>query len=516
MTNDLWPLPDAWRWAEFSEVARIEQDIQDPKSYPQAVHIAPNHIAPGRGRLLTTGTIAGDRVAGPKNRFERGHLLYSKIRPYLAKAVIAPTDGFCSSDIYPIRTNLVTEYLLQWMVSPAFTERASLVQGRTVLPKLNESTLKKLPVPVAPPEEQRRIAVTLSDLQHRTQAVRTTLDAVARRLDALQQSILAAGFSGALTPEWRSRTQDEPAARLLERIRQERRQQWELAEVAKMNANGKRPKNESWRAKYKAPQPPDTTGLMTLPQGWCWASLDELTFLVGGITKGQKRNGTETLRTVPYLRVANVQRGRLDLQEVKKIEATESEIEELSLLPGDILLNEGGDRDKLGRGWIWSGELPECIHQNHVFRARPVSRDLQPRYISTYINHLGQKFFIDQGKQTTNLASVSMSRVRRFPIALPSAPEQAALVSLISAGLGDVSEVERLCRTVAENLSALERSILTKAFRGDLPTRHTGEPGLSVAPLLLMSAGASTDEMYLTRAGKCEQAGDSDPVEAGA
>src|SRR5205085_6907961 len=119
--------------------------------------------------------------------------------------------------------------------------------------------------------------------------------------------------------------------------------------------------------------------------------------------QGPERKPTQNLRPVPYLRVANVQRGFLDLGEVSKIDATEEEVAELRLEEGDVLFNEGGDRDKLGRGWIWRGELPDCIHQNHVFRARIRSGLADPKYLSWYGNSAGQAYFIAEGKQTTNL-----------------------------------------------------------------------------------------------------------------
>src|SRR4051794_21359658 len=122
--------------------------------------------------------------------------------------------------------------------------------------------------------------------------------------------------------------------------------------------------------------------LPELPRGWAWATLRQIAELKGGITKGQRRANNVLIREVPYLRVANVQRGFLDLAEVKTIEAEEDEIAELRLRAGDVLFNEGGDRDKLGRGWIWRGEIPECIHQNHVFRARLRSPGIQPKLVS--------------------------------------------------------------------------------------------------------------------------------------
>ena len=190
-----------------------------------------------------------------------------------------------------------------------------------------------------------------------------------------------------------------------------------------------------------------------LPPGWAWATLAEIAQIKGGITKGQKRKPTDVIRSVPYLRVANVQRGYLDLSEVKEIEATESEIEELKLVPGDVLFTEGGDRDKLGRGWIWRGEIGLCIHQNHIFRARLKSPELHAKLISWYGNTAGQDYFARQGKQTTNLASINLTKLAAFPIPIPPANEQRRIVaeieahvSRIDAGMADLEQVRAKLR----------------------------------------------------------------------
>ncbi len=148
-----------------------------------------------------------------------------------------------------------------------------------------------------------------------------------------------------------------------------------------------------------------------LPPGWRWVLLRELGDIAGGLTKGKKRQPSDRLQEVPYLRVANVQRGQLNLDEVKTIQATEAEIAALRLVPGDILFNEGGDRDKLGRGCVWRGQLPLCIHQNHVFRVR-LREDSSPAYISAFGNSSdAQKYFISSGRQTTNLASINITKL---------------------------------------------------------------------------------------------------------
>ena len=153
---------------------------------------------------------------------------------------------------------------------------------------------------------------------------------------------------------------------------------------------------------------------------------------------------------------------------MKEIMATEEEIEELALRPRDILFNEGGDRAKLGRGWIWSGELPECIHQNHVFRARLYGTGISPRLVSWYANTFGQKFFFDEGKHTTNLASISMSKLRLLPLPVPPSEEQGRIVEEVERRLSGVEELEA---TVAANLqraAGLRQAILRKAFAGGI------------------------------------------------
>ena len=146
--------------------------------------------------------------------------------------------------------------------------------------------------------------------------------------------------------------------------------------------------------------------------------LAEIAEVVSGVTKGRKLTGQVV--TVPYLRVANVQDGFLDLDEIKTIEALPDEVHALALQLGDIVMTEGGDHDKLGRGAIWTEAISKCIHQNHVFRVRVNQKHILPIYFAEFLKTLQAKmYFLRCAKKTTNLASINMTQLRGLPVPVP-------------------------------------------------------------------------------------------------
>jgi type I restriction enzyme S subunit len=155
----------------------------------------------------------------------------------------------------------------------------------------------------------------------------------------------------------------------------------------------------------------------------------------------------------------------------------ESDIQQLRLLSGDVLFNEGGDRDKLGRGWIWQGEIAECIHQNHVFRARLISPEVQPKVISWCGNSYGQHWFVREGKQSVNLASINLTVLRSFPVPLAPAAEQEAIVEAVEDQLSVIDHIERDLDAMLKNAQSLRQAILRQAFTGQLvPQDPNDEP----------------------------------------
>ena len=138
-----------------------------------------------------------------------------------------------------------------------------------------------------------------------------------------------------------------------------------------------------------------------------------------GAAKGRDFHGRETVKA-PYLHVANVQDGYLDLSEIKEIDVQPSELEKYHLERGDVLLTEGGDPDKLGRGFIWNGEIQGCIYQNHIFRVRVDRRVILPEFLAFLTRtQYAKMYFLKAAKRSSNLASINASQLRAFLVPLP-------------------------------------------------------------------------------------------------
>ncbi|MGN8753774.1 restriction endonuclease subunit S [Blautia sp. HCP3S3_C4] len=163
-------------------------------------------------------------------------------------------------------------------------------------------------------------------------------------------------------------------------------------------------------------------------KGWPEAKLESMADVVSGITKGRKTKA-EDLTEVPYMAVSNVKDGYIDWTTVKTIEATQQEIEKYRLLADDVLMTEGGDPDKVGRGAIIKEPLENCIHQNHIFRVRLDESMMRPEFFAEYLQHQRSKrYFLGCAKQTTGIASINMTQLRALPVLMPPLSRQEEFV----------------------------------------------------------------------------------------
>ncbi len=195
-----------------------------------------------------------------------------------------------------------------------------------------------------------------------------------------------------------------------------------------------------------------------------------------GVTLGGIRPRAMNEVTVPYLRVANVQHGRLDLSEVKTISVDRATAQRTTLRSGDVLMTEGGDIDKLGRGTVWRSEIDPCLHQNHVFAVRVQTRDLLPEFLAlvTRTSH-ARRYFEMTGVRSTNLASTNASKVSSFRIPNASLDVQLALVRKYQRKWVVLDRVRTALSLQLDLLTERRKSLITAAVTGEMPV-----PGAAV------------------------------------
>ena len=202
-----------------------------------------------------------------------------------------------------------------------------------------------------------------------------------------------------------------------------------------------------------------------LPVIWELVSLKRISEVQTGLTLGKTYEGPLIER--PYLRVANVQDGHLNLQDVTTIEVPEEVARRVHLRSGDVLMTEGGDLDKLGRGTVWSGEISDCLHQNHIFAIRCFKHKLLPAFLAYLTaSRYGRDYFEATGKRTTNLASTNSTKVGLFPIPRPSISEQYAICQFLDVKLNHVAQIVNGIESQIATLTTYRKSLIHECVTG--------------------------------------------------
>lgn len=211
-----------------------------------------------------------------------------------------------------------------------------------------------------------------------------------------------------------------------------------------------------------------------IPAHWGVTRLKFVADVQGGLALGKKYGTAEPLQECPYLRVANVQDGFLDLLEVRTVKVSEHDAQSCRLQAGDVLMNEGGDADKLGRGAIWRGEIEHCLHQNHVFAVRP--RAAISEWLNLWTSSEGAKaFFESRAKQSTKLASISVSNLKELPIPCPPPGEQRSIVLRVASQTQRIDDMAGANCATIQLLQERRQAIIAAAVTGQVELE--GPPG---------------------------------------
>ncbi|WCH92811.1 hypothetical protein POD33_12080 [Streptomyces moderatus] len=443
-------LPEGWAWATVGEVGEIDLGRQRHPDW---------HHGPEMRPYLRVANVFEDRIdtADLKEMdfsgvFDRYRLVPGDVllnegqsphlvgRPALYRgdpAEIAFTNSLIR---FRAGTGLLPEWALlvfrRHMHFGRFMREARIT---TNLAHLSAVRLKAVEFPVPPTAEQRRIVDVFAARVARLDSIECTLRHAQTTLERLETVVMATASTGLLGSSGPSVPADPPPA---------------LGVI-----DGALP---------------DTA------PGWTWARLDEIAAVVSGVAKDSKKQDDSGLPEVPYLRAANAQRAQLDLSHVTRIRVPDKTLDKLRLRAGDVLMTEGGDRDKLGRGWIWEDQIEDCIHQNHLFRARVQEGATHPKLLSWYVNSAARRWFEVNGKQSVNLASISMSKVRKLPVPIPPSDPSNVQEEAVAVGeraLRHMAVLSSRCREGIRHVADLRRALLSEAFSGRLvPQNPDDEP----------------------------------------
>ncbi|EGQ9105704.1 Type I restriction-modification system specificity [Vibrio cholerae] len=495
-------LPDGWAWAHVQDFTEYVQRGKGPKYADKgSVRVVSQKCVQNSGFDIEPARYVEDQSLEnyQEERYlkEKDLLWNSTGTGTVGRVNVLPVveskSLVADSHVTVLRPLLMnSRYIWCFLMSPGVQARInpdhefSLVSGSTKQVELNTSSVVSLPVSVAPLNEQHRIVAkvdelmalcdqleqqteasldahqvlvetllaTLTNSQDATELMANwarisehfdTLFTTEQSIDQLKQTILQLAVMGKLVLQ---DPNDEPAAKLLERIAEEK------ALLVKEK-----------KIKKEKPQPfiSEDGRLFELPNGWVWSNIGETFLVTGGLQKTPKR--TPVLNHYPYLAVANVQRGRLELDDLKRFEVTSEELERYRLMPGDLMVVEGnGSENEIGRCAIWSGEVQDCLHQNHLIKCRPLSLDLSSWVLQTLNSPFGIAVMKSLAVTSSGLYNLSVGKIRSIAFPLPPLKEQHRIVAKVDGLMALCDQLKSRLQTSQQTQLALAEALVEQAL----------------------------------------------------
>lgn len=352
--------------------------------------------------------------------------------------------------------------------------------GGTAQPVLNLSEVRELEIPVPPVSEQHRIVAKLETLLARSRRAKDALDNIPALLERVRQSVLAAAFRGELTGDWRQANPDvEPASKLLEQIRTERRRRWETAELKRIQASGKAPKDERWKGKYEEPEFIDDSEAFgpIAELGWVMVPAEGLCDPNRGVPYGIVQTGDETEGGVPTVRCGDLKDFSINIPRLKRVApAIEQQYARTRLSGGEVLL---AIRGTVGGVAVAADEM-RGMNISREVAMLPVLPGVDPRFVMYLLGSPAATAILAGRTKGVAQQGVNLSDLRSFPVPLPSLAEQAQIVRRIDAALSRARDLARGCSEALARMPSLEAAVLAKAFRGELVSQDSGDEPASV------------------------------------
>ena len=387
--------------------------------------------------------------------------------------------GFIGSTLARLTSDLADSSYLYYFVHSNYGYLNTHTKG-VGIPHIDPIVLAEISFPLPPASEQTRIVAKLEELLSDLDAGVVELRTAQKKLGQYRQSLLKAAVEGALTAEWRTEhTPTETGAQLLERILTERRARWEAKQLAKFKEQGKAAPKD-WQKKYPEPVQPDTTDLPELPEGWVWASLDQLST---ESSYGTSVKCSYESKGTPVLRIPNVSGGNLELRDMKFATVDLGLDKSDALSVGDVLvIRTNGSIGLVGRAAAVVTDLPEPHYfASYLLRLRCIETTCVHRWILAVLTaRVGRQWLEARAASSAGQHNISLSTLLTMPVPLPSLAEQALALTEIQDGNEAISRQEDAASLLIKQSAAQRQNILRAAFSGQLVSQDPNDEPASV------------------------------------
>ena len=451
-------------------------------TFPRGVKVKPSEMedAPFIGlkdieahtlRLLRVGKARDVKSSG--SYFERGDVLYGRLRPYLNKVYQPDFSGMASGEfiVFPSQSHLDNAYLMYFLNQLEFASFATRLNAGD-RPRVDFGQLANYRFPLPPLPEQRRIVAEIEKQCTRLDASEAALKRVQANLKRYRASVLKAACEGKLVPTEAELAQAEgrayePADQLLQRILAERRARWA--------SQTKR------RGKYKEPVPPDTSGLPQLPEGWAWATIarigeiGEQTVLTGPFGTNLKKEDF-TSEGVPVVTIGCLNEAGLNLEKAAFVsEEKANELHRYRLRLGDLLFSRMAT---VGRAGIVGQEADGCLFNYHILRLRLDRATLLPQFYIAYVRGSPQVgHYVSEVNHGATRDGINTIQLLEMPVSIPPLSEQFRIIAEVDRLLSIIQQAESTVEASLKRVERLRQSILKQAFIGQLvPQDPDDEP----------------------------------------
>lgn len=357
------------------------------------------------------------------------------------------------------------------------------------------SFLTRCKIPISPEPEQKRIVSKIDELFSRIDEGERALERISKLVERYRQSVLKAAVTGELTRAWREKNKDTPESgeALLARILTARRSAWEKAELSRLKAKGTTPASDSWKKKYQEPVRPQTSGLPSLPDGWAWASVDQLCAEFGN---GLSKKPANEPPGEPILRISAVRSLAVDSSDTRYYVPDDREqLDSFYARRGDLLFTRyNGSRELVGVSGVVNS-VERVLHPDKLIKARPAAPDLLGSdYLAIAVNcGASWRHISSCVKTSAGQHGISGSDIKRTPVPVPPTEEQRQIVDAFALADGKCAETRISCAREMRRSGAARQSILAAAFAGELVSQDPAdEPAALLLERIAAESGANT------------------------